>query len=343
MAKERNSNIELYRIILMLAIVAHHYVVGTGGQIVFDGENWKRDFILIFGAWGKIGINCFTLITGYYMCKSQITAKKFIKLFLEVLFYNILFFTLFVVFGYEKLSIHSLTNCLPVSSIKQNYTGCFLMLYLAIPFINILIRALNKKQYRNLLMLLGFVYVFFGTFRTSVLGVSMNYFSWLIVVYLIGAYLRINPLNISTKNWTLLAITTTVLSTTSIYISDRLISRPYAFVMDSNTILAVFTSVCLFMVFVNIKIPNSTIVNTIASTTFGILQIHANSETMRRWLWGDIFNLSDVYHKSLMPLRMIGTVVVVFMICSGIDLIRQIFMEKPFINLIEKCISKQET
>ena len=192
-------------------------------------------------------------------------------------------------------------------------------------------------------MLLGFVYVFFGTFRTSVLGVSMNYFSWLIVVYLIGAYLRINPLNISTKNWTLLAITTTVLSTTSIYISDRLISRPYAFVMDSNTILAVFTSVCLFMVFVNIKIPNSTIVNTIASTTFGILQIHANSETMRRWLWGDIFNLSDVYHKSLMPLRMIGTVVVVFMICSGIDLIRQIFMEKPFINLIEKCISKQET
>lgn len=28
--KQRNSNLELYRIIVMLAIVAHHYVVNSG-------------------------------------------------------------------------------------------------------------------------------------------------------------------------------------------------------------------------------------------------------------------------------------------------------------------------
>ena len=29
-AKQRNSNLELYRIIVMLLIVAHHYVVNSG-------------------------------------------------------------------------------------------------------------------------------------------------------------------------------------------------------------------------------------------------------------------------------------------------------------------------
>ena len=29
-SKERNSNLELYRIIVMLLIVAHHYVVNSG-------------------------------------------------------------------------------------------------------------------------------------------------------------------------------------------------------------------------------------------------------------------------------------------------------------------------
>lgn len=31
-SKERNSNLELYRIIVMLLIVAHHYVVNSGPQ-----------------------------------------------------------------------------------------------------------------------------------------------------------------------------------------------------------------------------------------------------------------------------------------------------------------------
>lgn len=30
MVKQRNSDLELYRIITMLAIVAHHYVVNSG-------------------------------------------------------------------------------------------------------------------------------------------------------------------------------------------------------------------------------------------------------------------------------------------------------------------------
>ena len=90
--KHRDSNLELFRIITMLLIVAHHYVVNSGltaedGPILSSPTSTHSLFLVLFGAWGKIGINCFVMITGYFMCKSKITAKKFVKLIGEWFFY----------------------------------------------------------------------------------------------------------------------------------------------------------------------------------------------------------------------------------------------------------------
>ena len=97
---QRESGLELFRIITMLLIVAHHYVVnselwGAEGPIMSAPMNGSSLFLLLFGAWGKTGINCFIFITGYFMCKSQITVKKFLKFLLEVELYKILFYVIF--------------------------------------------------------------------------------------------------------------------------------------------------------------------------------------------------------------------------------------------------------
>ena len=94
----RNSNIELFRIITMLVIIAHHYVVNSGiADILFSNSSMgvKNIFYLIFGCGGKTGINCFVLITGYFMCKSKITLRKFLKLFCEAEFYSFVIFMIF--------------------------------------------------------------------------------------------------------------------------------------------------------------------------------------------------------------------------------------------------------
>ena len=54
------------------------------------------------------------------------------------------------------------------------------------------------------------------------------------------------------------------------------------FVSDSNHIMAVITSICLFMYFKNLQIKNSIFINKVASCMFGVLLIHANSDTMRQ-------------------------------------------------------------
>ena len=81
--QKRSSNFELLRILTMLCIIAHHYVVNSGITEKITQSNvlqWNSVFALIFGWGGKTGINVFVLITGYFMCKSKISLKKFLVL-----------------------------------------------------------------------------------------------------------------------------------------------------------------------------------------------------------------------------------------------------------------------
>lgn len=76
-------------------------------DILFSNSSMgvKNIFYLIFGCGGKTGINCFVLITGYFMCKSKITLRKFLKLFCEAEFYSFVIFMIFWITGYEPFSI----------------------------------------------------------------------------------------------------------------------------------------------------------------------------------------------------------------------------------------------
>lgn len=80
----------------MLLIVAHHYVVNSGltavdGPVYAELLSVKSLCLLLFGAWGKIGINCFVLITGYFMCTSRITVKSMPNCLVKLCFINLYF------------------------------------------------------------------------------------------------------------------------------------------------------------------------------------------------------------------------------------------------------------
>ena len=66
----------------MLLIVAHHSVFHSGvmEEMAQNPLCAKSIFFYVFGMWGRTGIDCFVLITGYFMCKSHITIQKYLKL-----------------------------------------------------------------------------------------------------------------------------------------------------------------------------------------------------------------------------------------------------------------------
>lgn len=109
----------------------------------------------------------------------------------------------------------------------------------------------------------------------------------------------------------------------------------YFLVSDSNKPLAVLTAVFAFLFFRNIEIGYSKIINTIAASAFGVLLIHANSDTMRQWLWRD--TLDNVGHfDGNIYLHAIVSVLAVYAICTLIDFFRIQLLEKPFFRRFDK-------
>lgn len=342
--QERISNLELYRIIVMLLIVAHHYVVNSGLLDVMNKDplSCNSIFFYLFGAWGKTGINCFVFIIGYFMCKSSITVQKFLKLLLEILFYNILIYILFVISGYEAFSYNGFLQLIPVRYVADGFVSCFLLFYLCIPFLNILINNLDKKKHELLILLSLFIYTIHASL--PYMGVNMNYVSWFIVLYFISSYIRLYPTKYDSNSllWMICTFSCILLSVGSIigilwlnvnYGKDIF---PYRMLSDSNVILALLTAVCSFMWFKNINIPQNKYINMIGGSTFGVLLIHANSDKMREWLWQDLLDNVGHYNDYYFWLRPIISVILIFFVCIIIDIIRIIVIERPLLGHIKK-------
>lgn len=327
----------------MLLIVAHHYVVNSGLIPIMQESPLSKQSIYfhIFGAWGKTGINCFVLITGYFMCKSQASKFKFFKLLFEVFFYVIIIYFIFVITGYETITLKTLENLNPIKDIASNFVGCFLVFYLSIPYLNILIHNLDKRKHKLLIGLGLFIYTFHGTIPHT--NVVMNYVSWFIVLYFISSYIRLYP-NKYDKNiqfWKrglFLCIFLSIISIIAILCINencRTNITPYKYVSDSNAILALCTSIFSFMYFKNIQIPYNKWINIIGGSTFGVLLIHANSDTMRKWLWQDTFNNIGHYYDDFFWLYPIIVIVTIFILCTIIDRIRISYIEKPLLRFFE--------
>lgn len=301
---------------------------------------------MLIGAWGKTGINCFIMITGYFMCKSNISVHKFLKLVGEYVFYRFTCNLIFLISGYQSFSVGGFLQSLnPVRSIDKNFFSCFILFYLFIPFLNILLRNMNRKQHTCLLLLCGFLYIYLGT-RHSV---TMNYVSWFIVIYFIAAYIRLYPSRFFSKTrlWGLLTIGFMTAATANIILRTLTGTNPnaktvYYYVSDANKFFAVAIGVCAFLFFKNLRIPRLSFINTVAASTFGVLCIHANSDTMRQWLWSNLLDNVGHYSSAWMPLHAIGSVMAIFTVCTLIDMARIRWIETPFFLLFDKHWAKTE-
>jgi hypothetical protein len=57
---------------------------------------------------------------------------------------------------------------------------------------------------------------------------------------------------------------------------------------------------------------------------------------MRQWLWGDVLDNVGHFSDKLMPLYAICSVIVIFAVCTVIDILRINLLEKPFFRFWDK-------
>ena len=280
----------------MLLIVMHHYVVNSGVAEQFDYSSITPNmlFLQFFGMWGKIGINVFVLISGYFMCKSRLTVKRYLKVYAEYKFYVILFFIIFAVAGLTAVTFENVFTAVfsTAYSAGKTFSASFMVFYLFIPFYNYLINAMNEKAHRYLLIIL---FIVFPVFTTVFFNVDIyNEIVWYAAIYFFAAYIRLYPNKYFDKNkYCVPVLIVLVLGAFAGIVGIDLLCKRlgasgayyYYFTDTPAKLLAFLIGIFMFLVFKNVRISNSKLINTVASTTFGVLLIHASGDAMRNLIW----------------------------------------------------------
>lgn len=342
MKKERKSNFELLKIICILLIITFHFFLHSG----FTPENGTllkkiTDFISMFG---ELGVNCFGLITGYFCINKKFKIKNVIKIFVQVLFYSMLIYLVSKFIFNIETPLYISLFALPLG--VWWYITAYTLVYLISPYLNKIINYSKRKKNFQMVMLLIILFSIIPTifgilYNNTEYLFYYNRFIWLIIIYIIGAYIQ--KYNIFLFSNLKKSIINLLFSVTLIIISIIAIEK-ISFLNNSintnyfwqpNSILMLYLSVSLFMVFKFIKIKNIPIINKLASTTLGVYMLH-DGISGQIW-WNNIFNPRDIFYNfNTSFYKMLLIILIIFIVCSIIDLLRQIIFKYTIDKLIDR-------
>ena len=359
LTKKRNSNIELLRIVAMLMVISIHFwgkCIMPSNENLYEPANLFGWFIRGFS---YMGVNIFIITSAFFQCtKKQFNLQGVVKLILEVWFYSVLIFLTLHACGVAFSSGEILSAFTPILSGEYWFITVYVGLYLLTPFLNKLIRSLSKNEMK---LLLAILLIFFSVIpniypSSKWLNFGSGYgIVWFIVLYFIGAYLRLHVnfdqlyakyktrqlLAIMLLFWCLPIISKIAIAiTTQILTGEIIASSAFYF---KNSVILVPASIVTFVAFNSIRISNQTtshIINSLATGAFAVYLIHDNP-LLSPILWGGVgkFITSELVSIPIWAL----SVIVIYATCCLIDVVRRKFFNLlGRLSIIEGCHKKIE-
>lgn len=336
--KARNSNVEFLRIICMFLLIIHHFIV-HGGILL---QSYSTNVVISYAIMpiGKICFCAFVAMSTWFLCDSTFSSKKFLKVWFEVLFYNILFTSIaFLVF--DSASIYNILGAFfPMLGNSHGYAAAYLWFYLCLPFLKKIINNIKKEQTIGMLFILGMTQI-----CLPILAKAIDYtqplqseFLLFVFCFFVSLYLRrfsdfINkPLLFWIILFLILSLYASFVSVATIKTDNLLFTLLNSLNSTEFSIVNLVAGFALFQIFNNIKLPQSKIINSVATTTFGILLFHDHNY-FRGILWSIVMpvkyvNLSSI--KYLVALILIS--LIIFVIGMIIDYIRQLLFENAIVK-----------
>lgn len=321
MMLKRDSGIELLRIISMIIIIMHHFSVHSQFVFPLNELSPNRIFVQLMALGGKIGVDCFVLISGFFLIKKEFNLFKLIKLIAQIWFYSLLIVSIFIFFD---LPIKNYVRYfVPVYSVNW-FAYVYIILYVLHPFINKMLCNLNKVLYLKMLICMTVMWCIFNWG----LDAPMQYSNiiWFIYMYSIGAYIRLygepefkiyRNILLGTLGLWMGIIIFDYIGENSSYILS-LWPKQYA----QNSPFVLIISINMFLLFRRVKIGYNKYINGVASTVFGIYLIHDNP-LIRGVIWTSILGNASMSENDLLWLIALSEVLVIFVMCSAIDFLRQ--------------------
>lgn len=319
----RNTNIELLRIIAMLMIVLHHIVNHAAIVQLTDSNSierlnngyfsspvfFKKLWLLDIGnTLGPIGNAVFIIISGYFLVQKGggVNIKKSVIKLLTQMFYAAIFLVCASNIAFQILHLRykryiSLMNILDFNSMSWFVGYYFTIILIGYIFLNEYLKHCDEGRYVIFLLILLAVTQFgwIGGILDSIAPNLRTLFGG-ILLYSLGGYIRqFDTFNkIRGYVFVLLLLVIYILvfvssyNTTQNHIEDYDRASGNLFQQTVNqygnySILIIVAGVCLFEIFLRMRIPTIKIVNYIASTTFMVYLIHDNNFFYSIWMMQD--------------------------------------------------------
>ena len=339
---QRNSSFELLRIVSMVMIVFHHFAVHGGFE-------WDASSVSIPYLWcnfismgGKIGVNVFVLISGYFLVKREgpvFDFKRILKFEGQLLFYSIAA-CLFGLMVPGKLGIQAFIEAIfPITSSCWWFASTYFVLFLLHPFLNKLLACLDRKSYQALLVLLVTCWSVIPTLTTA--PYQGSDLSWFITLYAISGYARLYGFNpkLTSGHYFLLCGIFSVLTYVSSAVSAllgrkwRILFSVATYCYGQEKLPMLLISLTLFMGFAAWKMAYHKWINVAASATFGVYLIH-DHPLVRPFLWRHVLQNAR-YQDSLMLIPYsVMAAAIVYAVCTAIDLLRQRLIEQAYMRVV---------
>ncbi len=344
--KERHIGIDFLRILSMFLVLVLH-ILGQGGVIAaLDPASAKYKAVWLLEIFAYCSVNCYALVTGYVSVDSKFRYSRIIVLWLQVVFYTVLITLCFKTFMPNALWSGVLTAALmPVTKVQYWYFTAYFGMFFFIPYINILIAALKKPQFKALVFALVLLFSVIPTFaQADLFSISGGYsMLWLVVLYFIGAYIKLYGSGMSggKLRYFLGFLFFILVCWCSKFIRTGIKYNPDMFIGYTSPLI-VGAAVCLFIFCSKIssvgRLP-AYLISTFTFSSFGVYLIHTNPLVWQLLLTKRFASFASLGVFALIA-AVLGTSLAVYLACSLVDILRSALFRLLRINKIAEALEK---
>lgn len=349
----RQSNIELLRIICMLMIIAHHFSVHSGFDFSADPLSLSRVWTQVLWSGGKVGVDVFVLISGYFLVSGKsMKISKILVFWLQIFTYSAVIFLIFLLCGKTEVNGYTLrTYLLPVSFEGWWFVSAYFVMLVMSPFINRFLHALTARAYRLFLLIATVFWVLIPTVfvEKSYFFSNWEYNSavWFLYLYALAGYIRLHGLPQRRKPGTLILAAAVIWALTmgiTVMLDYAAVNNPIyvqheTHLFEMQSLPTVLISVLLLVAFQRIKLGYSKLINTVSSLTFGVYLLHDN-KLFREVLWKQwVPGTASVGTWKLVVVPLIA-IPCVFILGAVVEFLRSRLLERAYAGPLGRLAEK---
>lgn len=326
----RNSNIDMIRIVAMLLVVALH-CMDYGGFIKLSEANlFLSLFVSLNHTISICAVNCFALISGYLLTDGKKRWNKLAGLWVEVCFYSAFFAVLFNIVFPKKVTLLSVCKSFfPISTNQYWYFTAYVGLFFLMPTLNAIVTSRSEQEFQkdifNVVLLFS-LYAFFIKDDIFFLNRGFSVW-WLAIVYILGAGIKKYRMEerFSRQTLQLLLISDVLITSVLKLLMQKCGINIWGRLYSYNAPNIIFMAVVLFMLFLKIDFKIFFLkekgLRILSSATFGVYLIH-NNNYFNDLVFKNIFINVPTDNVIIFILCFYFSIASVYATCTVIELLR---------------------